>query len=88
MTQYAYQLSGEFEDPHLAEAVRIIGMRLRIKSYSPSRIPKYAHLPTIHIEGETTSALPDAPRKMEGTVCVIGDGSVRWTLVSILRVAS
>ena len=58
-------------------------MRLRIESYSQSDIPEYAHLPTIHVAGETTGAsLHGQPRKMRGTVSVIADGSVRWTLVS------
>lgn len=81
--QYAFQLSGEFEDPHLAEAVRIISMRLRVHSYSPSRVPGYAHLPTIHVEGDTAGSMPGNPRRMEGTVSVIADGSVRWTLVRL-----
>ena len=71
----------EFDDAHIMEAVRMSGMRLRIKSYSASRIRQYAHLPTIEIEGEMTSNFPDALHKVEGRVHMIGDGSVRWTLV-------
>ncbi|PIL32502.1 hypothetical protein GSI_05205 [Ganoderma sinense ZZ0214-1] len=78
-----HNLSGEFEDPHLQEAVRIISMRLRIKSYSKSEIPEYAHLPTIHFVGETTGAtIHGQPRSLHGTVSVIADGSVRWVLYS------
>ena len=83
LTKIELQLSGEFEDPHLQEAVRIISMRLRIKSYSKSEVPGYAHLPTIHFVGETTGAtMHGQPRSLHGTVSVIGDGSVRWVLVS------
>ena len=58
-------------------------MRLRIKSYSKSEIPEYAHLPTIHFVGETTGAtIHGQPRSIHGTVSVIADGSVRWVLVS------
>ncbi|KAM5541565.1 hypothetical protein V8D89_004755 [Ganoderma adspersum] len=78
-----HNLSGEFEDPHLQEAVRIISMRLRIKCYSKSEIPEYAHLPTIHFVGETTGAtIHGQPRSLHGTVSVIADGSVRWVLYS------
>ncbi|TBU44823.1 hypothetical protein BD309DRAFT_891729 [Dichomitus squalens] len=81
-----HNLSGEFEDPHLQEAVRIISMRLRIKSYSKSEVREYAHLPTIHVVGETTGAsLHGQPRRMRGTVSVIADGSVRWTLYSTVE---
>ncbi|KAI8976350.1 hypothetical protein BD414DRAFT_524606 [Trametes punicea] len=78
---YFFQLSGEFEDPHLAEAVRIVAMRLRVKSYSPSNVAGYEHLPTIHVVGETTGAsIAGQPRQLRGTVGVIADGSVRWNL--------
>ncbi|KAH9938773.1 uncharacterized protein BXZ73DRAFT_44464 [Epithele typhae] len=79
---HPYQRSGEFEDPRLQEAVRIITMRLRVKSYSPADNPDFAHLPNIHVEGETLGSLPGPPRQMEGTVSVIADGSVRWQLYS------
>ncbi|TFK81218.1 hypothetical protein K466DRAFT_591391 [Polyporus arcularius HHB13444] len=72
--------------PSLSEAVRIIPMRLRIKSYSPCTIPGYEHLPTIHVVGETLRELmPGRPRKMHGTVSIIADGSVRWTLYSTIQ---
>ncbi|KAI0704395.1 hypothetical protein C8T65DRAFT_653863 [Cerioporus squamosus] len=81
-----HNLSGEFEDPHLSEAVRIIPMRLRIRSYSPCSIPGYEHLPTIHVVGETLrGVMPGRPRKMHGTVSIIADGSVRWTLYSTVE---
>ncbi|CDO77836.1 hypothetical protein BN946_scf184714.g11 [Trametes cinnabarina] len=78
---YFFQLSGEFEDPHLAEAVRIIAMRLRVKSYSRCTVPGYEHLPTIHVVGETSGAsISGQPRRIHGTVGIIADGSVRWNL--------
>ncbi|KAI1786099.1 hypothetical protein LXA43DRAFT_1035086 [Ganoderma leucocontextum] len=81
-----HNLSGEFEDPHLQEAVRIVSMRLRIKSYSMSGVPEYAHLPTIHFVGETTGAtIHGQPRSLRGTVSVIADGSVRWALYSTVE---
>ncbi|KAH9896003.1 hypothetical protein C8Q73DRAFT_690466 [Cubamyces lactineus] len=76
-----HNLSGEFEDPNLAEAVRVIAMQLRIASYSPSEVPGYEHLPTIHVVGQTTGAsLVGHRRNIHGTVGVVADGSVRWTL--------
>ncbi|KAI0367862.1 hypothetical protein BV20DRAFT_949233 [Pilatotrama ljubarskyi] len=76
-----HNLSGEFEDPHLAEAVRIIAMHLRVASYSRCTVPGYEHLPTIHVVGETAGAsITGQPRRIRGTVGVIADGSVRWTL--------
>ncbi|KAI0739862.1 hypothetical protein C8Q80DRAFT_1274893 [Daedaleopsis nitida] len=82
-----HNLSGEYpESPHLSEAVRVISMNLRIKSYSPSDMPGYTHLPTINIEGETTGAsISGQPRRMHGTVSVIADGSVRWTTYSTVE---
>ncbi|KAI0357174.1 hypothetical protein OH77DRAFT_1451415 [Trametes cingulata] len=76
-----HNLSGEFEDPHLAEAVRIIAMHLRVASYSRCAVPGYEHLPNIHVVGETTGAsITGQPRRIKGTVGIIADGSVRWTL--------
>ncbi|RPD52545.1 hypothetical protein L226DRAFT_541096 [Lentinus tigrinus ALCF2SS1-7] len=81
-----HNLSGEFEDPHLSEAVRIIAMRLRIQSYSPCTVPGYEHLPTIHVIGETVrGAVSGRPRKMHGTVSIVADGSVRWNLYSTIE---
>lgn len=77
------QLSSEFNDPHLQEAVRIVPMRLRVASYSPSPIPIFGDRPTIHVVGETSGSSPSGQvRRVRGTVSVIADGSVRWTLVS------
>ena len=58
-------------------------MRLRIKSYSPCRIPGCEQFPEIHVVGETLpGVIPGRPRRMHGTVSMIADGSVRWNLVS------
>ena len=42
------------------------------------------HLPVIHFNGESTvadSSGPQSTRKIKGTVKMIGDGAVLWTLV-------
>ncbi|KAI0776991.1 hypothetical protein BD413DRAFT_468416 [Trametes elegans] len=76
-----HNLSGEFEDPHLAEAVRIVTMTLRITSYERSALPQYAHLPTIHFVGQTTGGSTSGqPRSVKGSVGIVADGSVRWTV--------
>ncbi|KAI0667551.1 hypothetical protein C8Q78DRAFT_1053852 [Trametes maxima] len=78
-----HNLSGEFDDPSLGEAVRVISMNLRAESYSPCTVPGYEHLPTIHVEGRTSGASASGqPRRIHGTVGVIADGSVRWSLFS------
>lgn len=77
------QLSGEFDDSRMGEAVRLVGMTLRIAHYSPSLVPGYEHLPTIHVAGQSDGAsIMGQPRHIHGTVGVVADGSVRWTLVS------
>ena len=81
-TPYSYQLLREFDDVYITEAVHINDMRLWIKSYSPSRMREYAHLPTIHLEGIITSHFPHAQRRVKGMVRIMVDGTVRWTLVS------
>ncbi|KAH9946734.1 hypothetical protein B0H21DRAFT_387623 [Amylocystis lapponica] len=74
-------LSSQFNDPRLQEAVRIVPMRLRAAWYSQSPVPAFAERPTIHVEGETSgSAAGGNTRTLRGTVNVVSDGSVRWTL--------
>ncbi|KAH9850419.1 hypothetical protein C2E23DRAFT_735138 [Lenzites betulinus] len=82
-----HNLSGEFDDSRMGEAVRLAGMSIRIKRYSPSQVPAYAHLPTIHVVGESDGASSlGHPRRIHGTVGVIADGSVRWNLASFSAV--
>ena len=77
------QLSNGFNDPTLQEAVRIVPMRLRVSHYTAARIPEFPHRPTIHLEGETAGpAGTTGIRRIRGTVQMISDGSIRWTLVS------
>ncbi|CCM00206.1 uncharacterized protein FIBRA_02234 [Fibroporia radiculosa] len=72
----------DFSDPNLQEAVRIVPMRLRVVSFSPSLVPAYPNRPTLHVEGETAGGTPQGPvRKLQGTVGVVADGSIRWTLL-------
>jgi len=73
-----HNISSEFNDPSIQEAVRILPLRLRVVSYSPSPVPAYPDRPTIHIEGETSGSAQET-RKVRGTVSVIADGSVRWS---------
>lgn len=83
LTKFFMQLSGEFDDSRMGEAVRLVGMTLRVERYSPSLVPGYEHLPTIHVVGQSDGAsIMGPPRRIHGTVGVIADGSVRWMLVS------
>ncbi|CAL1701796.1 unnamed protein product [Somion occarium] len=76
-------LSNGFNDPTLEEATRIVPMRLRPAYYTPATIPKYAHRPTIHLDGETAGpAGTTTLRKIRGSVMMIADGNIRWTLYS------
>lgn len=64
----------------------IVPCRLRIVGYSPSVVPGYEDRPTIHVEGDMGgpgwSDIWEDTRKLHGTVGIIADGSVRWSLVS------
>lgn len=40
-------------------------------------------LPIIHVEGEMVSPHQEPMRHIDGTVSMIGDGAVRWSLVSV-----
>ncbi|KAL1942277.1 hypothetical protein VTO73DRAFT_6341 [Trametes versicolor] len=83
-----HNLSGEFDDSRMGEAVRLVGMTLRVERYSPSLVPGYEHLPTIHVVGQSDGAsIMGPPRRIHGTVGVIADGSVRWMLFSSVESA-
>lgn len=79
-----------FDTSYLEEAWVIVPVSLRITGYSPSPIPAYPNRPTIHVEGEMGGAgwegdvnLADEDiRRVHGTVSVLADGSVRWSIVS------
>ncbi len=84
----------------VAETIRVMPMSLRVSGYSkpPTPPPGYQGssdnplsslvytLPIIHVEGESRgSDLDDAAhRQIKGTVRMIGDGAVRWSLVGPL----
>lgn len=71
----------------------MIPMTIRITGYSQSALPPGSTtrpLPTIHVEGESIGSdrsLHDV-RKVKGTVGMIGDGAIRWSLVSCTLVFS
>jgi len=82
-----------FNDDTLQEALRIFPMTLRISKYSwppmsafsPSSSPSHSgrsRLPTIHVEGEMAGIDQEITRYIKGTVSMIGDGTVRWSLIS------
>ncbi|KAG2155223.1 uncharacterized protein EDB93DRAFT_1080589 [Suillus bovinus] len=82
------QLAPErFLEDHVREACRIIPIKIRITGYSEYPIPPGSTtrpLPTIHFEGESLGSdrsLNDL-RKVTGTVSMIGDGAIRWSMVS------
>ncbi|KAJ6604246.1 hypothetical protein DFH09DRAFT_1018232 [Mycena vulgaris] len=76
----------------LQETIRIFPMTLRVTGYSPPpRAPPGAdptaliwRLPVIHVAGESRGTDQDeaAGRVVEGTVRMIGDGAVRWSMTS------
>ncbi|KAJ7770858.1 hypothetical protein DFH07DRAFT_879913 [Mycena maculata] len=76
----------------LQEEIRIFPMTLRITQYSPPpRPPPGAdpnqllyRLPVIHVAGESRGTDTDegSGRAIEGTVRMIGDGAVRWSMTS------
>ncbi|KAK0194232.1 hypothetical protein F5146DRAFT_926440, partial [Armillaria mellea] len=82
----------------VAETIRVMPMSLTVSGYSkpPTPPPGYQGssdnplsslvytLPVIHVEGESRgSDLDDtAHRQIRGTVRMIGDGAVRWSLTS------
>ncbi|KAF7792001.1 hypothetical protein EIP86_003028 [Pleurotus ostreatoroseus] len=64
-------------------------MRLRIDSFSPCPIPEYAHRPNINVIGETAGPAGSASvRKIRGTIGMIADGNIRWSLYSCIEDAS
>ncbi|KAJ6626829.1 hypothetical protein B0H10DRAFT_458510 [Mycena sp. CBHHK59/15] len=81
-----------FSTDDLQETIRIFPMTLRVARYSvPPHPPPGAdptaliwRLPVIHVEGETRGTDTDeaSARVCEGTVRIIGDGAVRWSLTS------
>ncbi|EIW53092.1 uncharacterized protein TRAVEDRAFT_135500 [Trametes versicolor FP-101664 SS1] len=85
------QHSGRFDNSYLEEEWVIVPVSLRITGYSPSPIPAYADRPTIHVEGEMGGVGWDGGidiadediRRVHGTVSVLADGSVRWSITSL-----
>lgn len=78
---------GRFLEDGIQEACRIIPLTIRITGYSESPIPSGSTarpLPTIHVEGESVGSdrSLDDLRKVTGTVSMIGDGAIRWDMVS------
>ncbi|KAJ7456595.1 hypothetical protein FB451DRAFT_1048210, partial [Mycena latifolia] len=76
----------------LQETIRIFPMTLHVERYSPPpRPPPGAdphaliwRLPVIHVVGESrgTDTDENSGRVIEGTVRMIGDGAVRWSMTS------
>jgi hypothetical protein len=70
-------------------------MTLRVSKYTWPPAPTFssssnsAHssrsrLPIIHVEGEMAGLDQETVRYAKGTVSMIGDGAVRWSLVSLI----
>ncbi|KAH7917433.1 hypothetical protein BV22DRAFT_937050 [Leucogyrophana mollusca] len=91
-----HNLSAEkfLEQPELIEeACRIIPLAVRITGYSKAPIPPSSStrpLPTIHLEGESIGSDrdPNDGRKMKGSISMISDGAIRWTMLSYVPGAS
>ena len=63
----------------------IVPLITRVVGYEECTVPGYERYPTIQVEGEMGGGdwevVHDA-RRIYGTVGVIADGSVRWSMVS------
>ena len=62
-------------------------MAIRITGYTESPVPPESTthpLPTIHVEGESIGSdrSPHDVRRVKGSVGMIGDRAIRWSLVS------
>ncbi|KAI0689154.1 hypothetical protein C8T65DRAFT_746314 [Cerioporus squamosus] len=81
---------GDFIDPALDEAWIIVPLSLKITGYSAPSLAAYPDRPTIHVKGEmggagwvgSVEADDDDIRHCHGTVSMLPDGSVRWSLTS------
>ncbi|KAI0739991.1 hypothetical protein C8Q80DRAFT_1357624 [Daedaleopsis nitida] len=81
---------GAFVDADLEEAWIIVPMSLKIISYSAPTLGAYPDRPTIHVKGEmggggwvgNIEANDEDIRQIHGTVSMLPDGSVRWSLTS------
>ncbi|OJA11487.1 hypothetical protein AZE42_11949, partial [Rhizopogon vesiculosus] len=74
-----------FVEDSIQEACRMIPMTIRITGYSQCPIPPGSTirpLPTIHVEGESIGSdhSQHDVRKIKGTVGMISDGAIRWSL--------
>ncbi|KAJ7630508.1 hypothetical protein FB45DRAFT_915746 [Roridomyces roridus] len=84
--------SAGFGTEDIQETIRIFPMRLSVSHYSsPPRPPPGAdpraplyRLPVIHVKGESWGTDIDemSRRAIEGSVRMIGDGAVRWSMTS------
>lgn len=64
----------------------MVPLTLRIVKYTPCLVPGYADRPTIHVQGWMGGEMWEGgmdQRKIEGTVSVIADGSIRWKMVCV-----
>ncbi|KAI0942299.1 hypothetical protein AcW1_002963 [Taiwanofungus camphoratus] len=85
-----HNVHSNFDDRFLEEAMIIVPLRLRAVGYEPCTVPGYSDRPTIKVEGEMGGAgwtgVPDGVgediRRLHGTVGMIADGSVRWSIYS------
>ena len=74
----------------LDEAWIIVPMSLRITGYGPPAVTAYPDRPTILIAGEmggagwvgNVSGNSEDVRRVHGSVSMLPDGSVRWSMVS------
>ncbi|RDX40069.1 hypothetical protein OH76DRAFT_1413201 [Lentinus brumalis] len=81
---------GDFIDSTLDEAWIIVPLSLQITGYSAPSIAAYPDRPTIHVKGEmggagwvgSVEANDDDVRHCHGTVSMLPDGNVRWSITS------
>ncbi|KAJ7785938.1 hypothetical protein B0H16DRAFT_1294731 [Mycena metata] len=81
-----------FSSDDVQETMRIFPMNLRVARYSRPPTPPVGadpqaliwRLPIIHVEGDSQGTDTDeiSRRVIEGTVRMIGDGAVRWSMTS------
>lgn len=73
------------------EEMVVVPLMVRIAGYEPSTVPGYECYPTIVVEGEMGGGsweFDHGHRRIYGTVGIIADGSVRWSLVNCIPFTS
>ncbi|PCH34618.1 hypothetical protein WOLCODRAFT_124744 [Wolfiporia cocos MD-104 SS10] len=91
LVQRQWDLNHAMEDPTIFENMRIVPLRLRVVGYDPPATSAFPDRPTLKIEGESGgpdwAGSPDGEgddvRRIHGSVSMLADGHVRWSLFTV-----